>query len=64
MRGAGDLPAAVARECRLMGEVRAQRDHVAFRLQIEDRHVDVGADVRAGRYRVLGVTREPFGLEA
>ena len=64
MRGPGDFPAAVMRERRLMSEMRTQRDHVAFRLQIEDRHVDVGADVRAGRYRILGVAREPFRLEA
>jgi hypothetical protein len=39
VRRAGDLPAPIVRVCLLSREVRPQRDHVPFRLQIENGHV-------------------------
>jgi hypothetical protein len=40
----------------------AQRDHVAFGLQVQDRHVEAGAQMRTGS-GVLCVPREPSALK-
>ena len=61
MRRPGKLPSAIARTLVLARQVRPQRDHVAFGLQIEDRHRKVAANPCARRDRIRGIAGESVG---
>src|SRR5436190_2662960 len=60
VRRAGDFPSTVMRTRILSREMRTQRRHVALRLEVEHRDVDVRANVRARRNRIR-IARELLG---
>src|SRR5262249_22004108 len=60
----GNFPSAIVWIRFLMSDVRAQRNHVTFGLQIEDGHVGIGTYASARRDWLVAVAPEGLGIDA